>query len=144
MVEATGFEPTTSWSRTKRATKLRYASPRRNSPPSYAFLAEKLFFAAVSPLPEKPCFAIFFGNSILRYVIALFTKKYFVFFREFCFACRRSTLFLPKSSSLWHNLFRINRAHRSAVSFSYYIKPQKTWQAILLALSKFLPKISFR
>ena len=26
MVEATGFEPTTSWSRTKRATKLRYAS----------------------------------------------------------------------------------------------------------------------
>ncbi len=26
MVEATGFEPTTFWSRTKRATKLRYAS----------------------------------------------------------------------------------------------------------------------
>ncbi len=26
VVEATGFEPTTSWSRTKRATKLRYAS----------------------------------------------------------------------------------------------------------------------
>ena len=26
LVEATGFEPTTSWSRTKRATKLRYAS----------------------------------------------------------------------------------------------------------------------
>ena len=26
MVEATGLEPTTSWSRTKRATKLRYAS----------------------------------------------------------------------------------------------------------------------
>ena len=26
LVEATGLEPTTSWSRTKRATKLRYAS----------------------------------------------------------------------------------------------------------------------
>ena len=26
LVEATGFEPTTSWSRTKRATKLLYAS----------------------------------------------------------------------------------------------------------------------
>ena len=26
MVEATGLEPTTSWSLTKRATKLRYAS----------------------------------------------------------------------------------------------------------------------
>ena len=26
MVEATGFEPTTFWSLTKRATKLRYAS----------------------------------------------------------------------------------------------------------------------
>ena len=26
MVEATGFEPAASWSRTKRATKLRYAS----------------------------------------------------------------------------------------------------------------------
>ena len=26
LIEATGFEPTTSWSRTKRATKLRYAS----------------------------------------------------------------------------------------------------------------------
>ena len=26
LVEATGFEPTTFWSRTKRATKLRYAS----------------------------------------------------------------------------------------------------------------------
>ena len=26
LVEVTGFEPTTSWSRTKRATKLRYAS----------------------------------------------------------------------------------------------------------------------
>ena len=26
LVEATGFEPATSWSRTKRATKLRYAS----------------------------------------------------------------------------------------------------------------------
>lgn len=28
MVEATGLEPTTSWSLTKRATKLRYASMR--------------------------------------------------------------------------------------------------------------------
>ena len=27
MVGAVGFEPTTSWSRTKRATKLRYAPP---------------------------------------------------------------------------------------------------------------------
>ena len=27
MVEVTGLEPTTSWSRTKRATKLRYTSP---------------------------------------------------------------------------------------------------------------------
>ena len=26
LVEVTGFEPTTSWSRTKRATKLRYTS----------------------------------------------------------------------------------------------------------------------
>ena len=26
MVEVTGLEPTTSWSRTKRATKLRYTS----------------------------------------------------------------------------------------------------------------------
>ena len=26
MVEETGFEPTASWSRTKRATKLRYSS----------------------------------------------------------------------------------------------------------------------
>ena len=28
LVEVTGFEPTTSWSRTKRATKLRYTSAR--------------------------------------------------------------------------------------------------------------------
>ena len=28
MVGAVGFEPTTSWSRTKRATKLRYAPTR--------------------------------------------------------------------------------------------------------------------
>jgi hypothetical protein len=31
MVGAVGFEPTTSWSRTKRATKLRYAPPDRRS-----------------------------------------------------------------------------------------------------------------
>lgn len=29
MVGATGFEPATSWSRTKRATKLRYAPTQR-------------------------------------------------------------------------------------------------------------------
>jgi hypothetical protein len=30
MVEVTGFEPTTFWSRTKRATKLRYTSNGAN------------------------------------------------------------------------------------------------------------------
>lgn len=39
MVEVTGLEPTTSWSLTKRATKLRYASilPCRST----TFLAEQ-------------------------------------------------------------------------------------------------------
>ena len=40
MVEATGFEPAAFWSRTKRATKLRYAStlePKRGfGPLTYA------------------------------------------------------------------------------------------------------------
>ena len=31
MVEVTGFEPATFWSRTKRATKLRYTSKKRAS-----------------------------------------------------------------------------------------------------------------
>ena len=30
LVEVTGFEPATFWSRTKRATKLRYTSPGAN------------------------------------------------------------------------------------------------------------------
>ena len=32
VVEETGFEPTTSWSRTKRATKLRYSSKKFRIP----------------------------------------------------------------------------------------------------------------
>ena len=32
LVEETGFEPTTSWSRTKRATKLRYSSKKFRIP----------------------------------------------------------------------------------------------------------------
>lgn len=35
MVEVTGFEPTTSWSRTMRATKLRYTSARKMIPHSH-------------------------------------------------------------------------------------------------------------
>ena len=31
MVEVTGFEPATFWSRTKRATKLRYTSAKRQA-----------------------------------------------------------------------------------------------------------------
>ena len=31
MVEVTGFEPATFWSRTKRATKLRYTSTKRQA-----------------------------------------------------------------------------------------------------------------
>ena len=31
MIEVTGFEPATFWSRTKRATKLRYTSAKRQA-----------------------------------------------------------------------------------------------------------------
>jgi hypothetical protein len=49
MVGAVGFEPTTSWSRTKRATKLRYAPTRpiypsaRDGPPVFHNLGENLY-----------------------------------------------------------------------------------------------------
>ena len=42
LVEATGLEPTTSWSLTKRATKLRYASiclPRAFPPDSFNIIS---------------------------------------------------------------------------------------------------------
>lgn len=37
MVGKVGFEPTTSWSRTKRATKLRYFPKSRELVPAYKF-----------------------------------------------------------------------------------------------------------
>ena len=46
LVEATGFEPTTSWSRTKRATKLRYASTV-----SYYIKCADLLQAILSGIP---------------------------------------------------------------------------------------------
>ena len=40
MVGARGFEPRTSWSRTKRATRLRYA-PNSNWPWAFLFLGKE-------------------------------------------------------------------------------------------------------
>ena len=64
MVEETGFEPTTSWSRTKRATKLRYSSkytvlrplgpePRRRKGALHAFLAKSSVCAERLLFPIK-------------------------------------------------------------------------------------------
>gem|GEM_PF-4999857 len=66
MVEMTGFEPTTSWSRTKRATKLRYISTfgvlyTINQLADFENLAEEVGFE-----PTCPCGQLDFESSSLQ------------------------------------------------------------------------------
>ena len=55
MVGAQGFEPWTSWSRTKRATRLRYAPPGRRV--SAAPASPPAFSARISPVSLPQLFA---------------------------------------------------------------------------------------
>ena len=61
LVEATGFEPTTFWSLTKRATKLRYASMKSTSLLYRLFAVCQVIFSAFGQLFLFSC--RFFGGS---------------------------------------------------------------------------------
>ncbi len=53
MVGATGFEPAASWSRTKRATKLRYA-PSYNANKKYIITIKIFSQAKMSMMRQHP------------------------------------------------------------------------------------------
>ena len=59
MVEATGFEPVTSWSRTKRATKLHHASMTMKF---YSNLNEMTINKLSKKAPEGASFALSLSN----------------------------------------------------------------------------------
>ena len=68
MVEATGLEPTTFWSLTKRATKLRYAS---------------MFFAVLFKQPKHNTIFILFSQAFFNSILNFFYKIFNYFFYTF-------------------------------------------------------------
>ena len=80
LVEATRFELTTSWSRTKRATKLRYAS----------LLFASLFIISNHSLFCKCFLCVFLIYTAFRLFNSLHTRKRLYFF---CIRNKRALLF---------------------------------------------------
>ena len=133
LVEETGFEPTTSWSRTKRATKLRYSSilfylhPRPLGPSSSratlrAFCYRKAQVRSAAPPLPKKILRLFLGAlKSTRYQTALLlvSSAHAIFL-----AFLRKAPFESGASS-----FRKNTSSFCGSSRRYYIKRVGVWQA---------------
>ena len=74
LVEATGFEPTTSWSRTMRATNC--ATPRFCAPWKYTFHKKRIYYNKCN----FKCQPFFMGLE--KYFLKIFQAPFFILFSE--------------------------------------------------------------
>ena len=87
LVEATGFEPTTSWSRTMRATNC--ATPRFCAPWKYTFHKKRIYYNKCN----FKCQPFFMGLE--KYFLKIFQAPFLFFFRKsFCRQSSRFYLFI--------------------------------------------------